>query len=92
MNAQQSLAPIPNWVPAKTDAQQLIDQQQEQLQETLIKCPFCGHSPKLHMKRWSGERDAIICQCGASMAFDGKTVFFLIRRWNTRGGQLQEQS
>jgi len=26
------------------------------------------------------------------MAFDGKTVFFLIRRWNTRGGQFQEQS
>jgi len=36
--------------------------------------------------------EVAICQCGASMAFDGKTVFFLIRRWNTRGGQLQEQS
>lgn len=54
------------------------------LQASLKPCPFCGDTPKLHMKNWSGERDTIICHCGLTMGFDGKTVDFLVGRWNNR--------
>lgn len=61
--------------------------QESSLQAQLLACPFCGHTPRLRMRNWSGERDVIDCQCGVHMAASGKTVDFLIQRWNTRGGQ-----
>lgn len=62
---------------------------ESRLQATVMACPFCGHTPRLRMRNWSGERDVIDCQCGAYMAAPGKTVDFLIQRWNTRGGVQQ---
>ena len=87
-----ALAPIPSWVPAKTESQQRTEEIQEELQKKLVQCPFCGRKPRLRMANWAGERHVIDCQCGVYMAFDGKTVFFLISSWNTRGGKQQDQS
>ena len=63
--------------------------QEASLQAQLLDCPFCNHKPRLRMANWAGERHVIDCQCGVYMAFDGKTVDFLIRKWNTRGGVEQ---
>ncbi len=76
------------WMPVGDSAEMARREAiRKELQARVISCPFCGHEPMLHVKNWPGGRDAITCQCGASMAFDGKTVFYLIEQWNRRVAQ-----
>ena len=76
------------WIPVGDSAEMARREAiRQELQARVNACPFCGHEPRLHMKNRPGERPAITCQCGASMAFDGKTEFYLIEQWNRRAKQ-----
>lgn len=86
MSEVQAIVP-PAWIPSRTPEMDRRDKLEAELQEKLADCPFCDHRPMLHLKKWPGSRDSITCQCGVSMAFDGKTVFYLIQQWNKRSAK-----